>query len=79
VLHVTPGVHVPQFSIPPQPSGAVPQFWPAGHDVFGMQGPTPHMFGWPGVPPPQISPAGQVPQTIGGQHAPMLGSNVPQL
>jgi hypothetical protein len=39
-------VHVPQAMLPPQPSGAVPQFCPAGHDVAGVQPQT------PGVPPP---------------------------
>src|SRR5262249_10477855 len=32
-------VQVPQLMSPPQPSGAVPQFCPAGQVVFGMHAP----------------------------------------
>jgi hypothetical protein len=38
--------HVPHVSVPPQPSGADPQCWPAGQVVAGVQPQT------PGVPPP---------------------------
>jgi hypothetical protein len=48
---------LPQLMVPPQPSDAVPQFWPDGQDVAGVQ---PH---WSGVPPPpQVSGAVQLPQ-----------------
>ena len=30
-------MHVPQVRVPPQPSDAVPQLSPAGHDVAGVQ------------------------------------------
>ena len=53
-------MHVPQLIVPPQPSGAMPQFWPAGHCVAGMQ--RPHTLGVP--PPPQVSGAAQLPQLI---------------
>jgi len=41
-------VQVPQGIRPPQPSAAWPQFWPAGHEVAGVQ---PQTLGVP--PPPQ--------------------------
>ena len=50
-----PGVQLPQLSVPPQPSGAVPHVCPAGHDVNGVQ---PHSPGVP--PPPQVSGAAQM-------------------
>jgi hypothetical protein len=43
---------VPQLSVPPQSSGAVPQFCPAGHEVAGVQQ----------VPALQVCPDGHVPQ-----------------
>jgi hypothetical protein len=30
-------VHAPQFTVPPQPSGTVPQLSPAGHVGIGVQ------------------------------------------
>ena len=52
-----PSVQVPQLSVPPQPSDAVPQLSPSGHVVAGVQ---PHWLATP--PPPQVSGAVQVPQ-----------------
>jgi hypothetical protein len=43
--HVVGGVHVPQLSVPPQPSGIVPQFLPCAAQVVGVQ-----QDGWPGCP-----------------------------
>jgi len=37
VLQVRPVPHVPQLTVPPQPSGSVPQTCPAAHDVAGVQ------------------------------------------
>jgi hypothetical protein len=45
--------------VPPQPSEAVPQVCPAGHDVAGVQPQTPGI-----PPPPQVSGAVQVPQLM---------------
>jgi hypothetical protein len=53
------GPQAPQVIVPPQPSDAVPQVWPAGQLVFGVQ---PHTFGAPA--PPQVCGAEQVPQVI---------------
>src|SRR5438552_979954 len=56
-------VQVPQeMGGPPQTSGIVPQFWPFGQVVAGVQPQTP---GVPGVPPPQVAGAVQVPQSSG--------------
>jgi hypothetical protein len=52
-------VQVPQLIMPPQPSGAVPQFWPVGQVVLGTHG-VPQTLGVP--PPPQVAGAVQVPQ-----------------
>jgi hypothetical protein len=72
-LHTVPDGQVPQLIVPLQPSGAVPQIWPAGQVVIGRHpghmllmhvspgGQIPHVS----VPPqpsemvPQLSPAGQ--------------------
>ena len=56
--HVSNPVHgPPQFEVPPQPSGMVPQFLPCALHVVGVQ---PHTFGVP--PPPQVLGALQSPQ-----------------
>jgi hypothetical protein len=47
--------HVPQLTMPPHPSAAVPQASPAGHVVAGVQ---PHLLAVP--PPPQVCGAVQV-------------------
>ncbi len=36
-VQMSPVGHVPQSIVPLQPSEAVPQFCPAGHDVAGVQ------------------------------------------
>ncbi|MBS2033257.1 MAG: hypothetical protein JST54_35615, partial [Deltaproteobacteria bacterium] len=36
-VHTSFAPHVPQLTVPPQPSGVVPQFSPAGHAVSGVQ------------------------------------------
>ena len=48
-VHTAGGVHVPQLIVPPQPLGAVPQFWPPGQEVAGVQ---PQTLGVP--PPPHV-------------------------
>ena len=58
-LHVWHVLQVPQLMLPPHPSGAVPQFCPAGHDVAGVQPQTPAV-----PPPPQVCGAVQVPQLM---------------
>jgi hypothetical protein len=47
--HVFTPVHVPQLSVPPQPSGGLPQFAPSDVHVDGVH---PHTFGTP--PPPHV-------------------------
>jgi hypothetical protein len=37
-VQVAPPAHVPQPIVPPHPSGALPQRWPAGHVVAGTHG-----------------------------------------
>jgi hypothetical protein len=39
LVQVWPDAHVPQLSVPPQPSEAVPQLNPSCEHVFGVQGP----------------------------------------
>ena len=51
--------HEPQSIVPPHPSGALPQFWPAGQLVVGVQ---PHTFVVP--PPLHVFGGTHVPQTI---------------
>ncbi|HYV66797.1 MAG TPA: hypothetical protein VE964_11185, partial [Myxococcales bacterium] len=51
-------VHTPHVSVPPQPSGIVPQFFPWAAQVVGVQ--TPQTFATP--PPPQACGAAQTPQ-----------------
>src|SRR5262249_11365962 len=52
---------VPHCTRPPQPSAIEPQFWPFGHDVFGMHALVPpHLLSWP--PPPHVGGAVHVPQ-----------------
>src|SRR5262250_261888 len=51
-------VQAPQVSVPPQPSGIVPQFFPCAAQVVGVQ--VPQTFAVP--PPPQVSGAVQAPQ-----------------
>jgi len=48
--HVLGAVHVPQSSVPPHPSGMVPQLAPSAAHVLGVQ---PHVYGV--VPPPHVS------------------------
>jgi hypothetical protein len=58
--HVEPaGQAPPQLIVLPQPSAMLPQFWPAGHVVFGVQVGEPHWFATP--PPPQIAPLMHLP------------------
>jgi hypothetical protein len=47
--HVSAPVHVPHWSIPPQPSDCAPQLKPSLAHVVGTQATLPH---WLGVPPP---------------------------
>jgi hypothetical protein len=54
-----PQTAVPQVSVPPQPSLSVPQFDPVGQLVRRVQPQTP---GVPGLPPPHVLGALQVPQ-----------------
>jgi len=62
--------------VPPQPSGAVPQFWPAGQLVAFVQ---PQTLGLPGFPPPQVFvPLHPGPQLIEA-HPAIAGVNIPQL
>ncbi len=63
-------VQVPQSSVPPQPSGMLPQSVPCAAHVVGVQ----HTFGVP--PPPQTAGAGQVPQF---KVPPQLSGMPPQL
>ena len=53
-------MHVPQVIMPPHPSEAKPQFWPAGHVVAGVHVAVPQTFETP--PPPHVSGAAHVPQ-----------------
>src|SRR5262249_35382375 len=48
--HVCGAVQTPQVSVPPQPSGIVPQFFPWAAQVVGVQ--TPQTFATP--PPPHV-------------------------
>lgn len=68
---VSGAVQSPQLSVPPQPSEMVPQFFPAGHAVSGVQPQTPAV-----PPPPQVFGAVQVPQFT---RTPQSSVNVPQL
>ncbi|HEY2386483.1 MAG TPA: hypothetical protein VGK30_05945 [Candidatus Binatia bacterium] len=63
--HVADPVHVPQSTVPPQPSGTVPQSSPAGHDVIGVQ---PHTCSTP--PPSHVSGDVQDPQSNMSEHVP---------
>ena len=71
---------VPQETVPPQPSGTVPQFDPPGHMPVGVH---PHLLATP--PPPQVlgamqagpqkmmlpQPSGTVPQSDPAGHIPV--------
>jgi hypothetical protein len=46
-LHAKPGAHMPQSSVPPHKSGAVPQLAPICAHVVGVQ---PHWFATPAPP-----------------------------
>jgi hypothetical protein len=50
----------PQLSVPPQPSGGVPQVAPSAAQDVGTHGPIPHRFGIP--PPPHVSDPVHAPQ-----------------
>jgi hypothetical protein len=54
-------VHVPQSSMPPQPSPWVPQLKPSAMQVVGVQD-VPQTLAVP--PPPQVMPMGQEPQSM---------------
>jgi hypothetical protein len=70
-LQAEPTGQVPQWTTPPQPSGALPQTWPAGQVVSPVHS---QKFGMPA--PPQVRGAGHVPQfTVPPQPSGM----VPQL
>jgi len=56
-LHISLGPHVPQWIMPPQPSGCVPHFCPPAHALIGAQ---PHTFAIP--PPPHVCGELQLPQ-----------------
>ena len=60
--HVAGGVHVPQSSVPPQPSPMAPQFAPTIAQVSGVHIGLPQTPGVP--PPPQVVSVEQVPQSI---------------
>ena len=64
--------HVPQLSVPVQPSDRVPQFLHWAAHVVGVQGAGPHTFG---VVPPQMSVPVQAPQLI---EPPQPSGMVPQ-
>src|SRR2546425_10140908 len=64
-------VQAPQVSVPPQPSGIVPQFVPCAAQVVGVQA----LGG--GVPRPQTFAMPPLPQTCGAVQAPQ-GSAPPQ-
>jgi hypothetical protein len=51
-----PSVQVPQFNVPPQPSGAVPQFSPSDAHVCGWQQVPEPRHTWPAAQVPQFSP-----------------------
>ena len=53
------GVHVPHETVPPQPSGATPQFLPPVQVVAGVQ---PHLLAVP--PPPHVCGAMHVPHEV---------------
>ena len=58
--HVVPAGHGAQFTVPPQPSGTVPQSAPCWAHVRAVQLGPPH---WPSTPPPpHVWPFGHVPQ-----------------
>lgn len=57
-IGVVPPHVPPQLTVPPQMLGIVPQFASAGH-VLSVQ---PQTFGLPGLPPPHVSGAVQVPE-----------------
>src|SRR5262249_51068843 len=55
---VSGAMQTPQVSVPPHPSGIVPQFFPRAAQVVGVQ--TPQTFATP--PPPHVCGAAQTPQ-----------------
>lgn len=61
--HVAPPLHSPQERVPPQPSGAVPQFFPCAEQVVGWH---PQADGIP--PPPHVSGVEHVPQSMFPPH-----------
>jgi hypothetical protein len=72
-LHAELVGHGPQLTVPPQPSGIVPQMSPAGHAAIGVH---PHTFGLLGVPPPQVLLPEHVPQL---SMPPQPSAIIPQL
>jgi hypothetical protein len=76
--HAVVPEHVPQSSWLPQPSSAVPHWYPRSSHVVGTHG-SPHTLGCP--PPPQVSGAVHVPQliTLPQPGPPQPSSAVPQL
>jgi hypothetical protein len=63
LTHRLGAVQVPQFTRPKQPSEIVPQFWPAGQDLMGVQ---PQTFGLP-EPPHFVGNTQFSPHAIAGQ------------
>jgi len=64
-------VQAPQVSVPPQPSGTVPQFLPCAAQVVGV-----HAGG--GVPRPQTLAIPPPPQVCGAVQAPQKNKNCSQ-
>ncbi len=69
-LHVVPIGHTPQLTVPPHPSGIVPQTCPGPHAVIFVQ---PQTFVVPGLPPPHVFGAVQVPQVSIPPHPSGIG------
>jgi hypothetical protein len=71
--HVWGAVHIPQWSMPPQPSDASPQSRPSDAHVFGVHGPAPH---WLGAAAPHTCVGGHMPHM---SVCPQPSDVVPQL
>lgn len=61
------GQGAPQLTLPPHPSGTVPQLAPPGQVVIRVQ---PQRFAVPGLPPPHVSKPVQLPQSSCGPSQP---------